>query len=478
MDSPLQAILEGLRTGRPSLEALAALGEADPEAAAGSLRDAAEHPHLAPARELWLEPLLTTARPGFAARTLAELAERTRQTRGEALRRDALPALVRVLGSSDFLARLLLRHPHWVEDLAGDPPLPPRAPVEPDWTAIRLAKYRGLLRVAARDLLGRPFEQGLAELSDLADRCLDAALSLATEGTAVPAPSLLALGKLGGRELNFSSDVDLIAIYGGGRDDLEHNSAVGRVVQALKTGLEAPSEDGFGYRVDLGLRPEGRTGALANSVEAALDYYETFGAEWERQALIRLRHVAGPAAPARDFAAGVAPFVYRQAIDPGAIQRVRERKRQIEDERRRVGRDLESDLKEGPGGIRDVEFLVQAHQLFHGAREPSLRTGNVLAALDGLLRLRLLPEAAVASLTDGYTWLRRAEHALQLVEERQTARVPRDRPGRLGLARRMGYADPVAARALDRFLDDWTRVRANVRGHFENLLPEERDGRG
>ncbi len=476
MDSPLQAFLEGLGSGRPSPEPLAALGEADPTALE-SLRGAAAHPDLAPDRDRWLEPLLTSARPGFGARTLAELADRHRHALGRGLPRRVLPALALLLGSSNFLARLLLRHSHWVEDLAGSPPPPPDlTPVEPDWTAIRLAKYRGLLRVAARDLLGRPFPDGLRELSGLAERCLVAALAAASRDSEVDAPSIMALGKLGGRELNFSSDVDLIAIYEQGEpDDLDHHAALVRIVRALKTGLEAPTEDGFGYRVDLDLRPEGRSGALVNSVDAALRYYETFGAEWERQALIRLRHVAGPDAPARAFALGVAPFVYRRAIDPGAIRRVRERKARIEDERRRGGRDLESDLKEGPGGIRDVEFLVQALQLFYGARESSLRTGNVLEALAGLLGAGLLPEPAVSGLTDDYTWLRRAEHALQLIEERQTARVPRDRAARLGLARRMGYSEPVATRALDRFLDDWTRVRSNVRGHFESLVLENRD---
>jgi glutamate-ammonia-ligase adenylyltransferase len=147
-------------------------------------------------------------------------------------------------------------------------------------------------------------------------------------------------------------------------------------------------------------------------------------------------------------------------------------KMRIEDERRRAGHDLEQDLKEGPGGIRDVEFLVQALQLFWGGRHPELRTGNVLEALAALRRARLLPEDVVAGLGDAYRWLRRAEHALQMVEERQTARFPRDARAQTALARRLRYRDPDGARARDRLLDDWTNERAFVRSQFDALVLE------
>jgi glutamate-ammonia-ligase adenylyltransferase len=245
---------------------------------------------------------------------------------------------------------------------------------------------------------------------------------------------------------------------------------VSRIVLELKRHLEAASEDGFGYRVDLDLRPEGRMGALANSVDAALRYYESFGAEWERQALLRLRPVAGPSATAGAFSRAITPFVFRRLIDSEAIGRVRAMKTRIEDERRRSGQDLECDLKDGPGGIRDVEFLVQALQLFWGGRRAELRTGNVLDALGALGRLGLLPREVVSQLAGAYLWLRRAEHALQLVEERQTARFPRDAAGQLALARRLGYPEHEGARARAALLDDWTNQRAVVRRHFEALV--------
>ena len=200
------------------------------------------------------------------------------------------------------------------------------------------------------------------------------ALALAALETEVAAPTVLALGKLGGRELNFSSDVDLLFVYETPPDDdadYARNRGVARLARAFSAGLEARGELGFGYRVDLDLRPEGPQGALANSVDAALGYYEPFGAEWERQMLIRLRHVAGSRAPGDALIRGIEPFVWRRSLSTDVIDAVREMKARIEPERREAGRDLDADLKEGPGGIRDVEFSVQALQLFFGGRDPS-----------------------------------------------------------------------------------------------------------
>ncbi len=463
--------MEGLRRGDLAPAALAAAGEPDPARAGPAFQAAAADPDLG-ALEHWVPELLRTARPGFGAQCLLDLARRERET-GTRLDLGRTPLLPRLLASSNFLARLLLRRPDWVGELAGAlPAAPPAAMPEGDWSAIRRVKYRGLLRIAARDLAGRPFAEGLAELSDLADRCLAAALGCAAGETGAPEPALLALGKLGGRELNFSSDVDVLFLSDPPDPEsaADHVRAMVRLIRRLKGQLELPTEEGFGYRVDLDLRPEGPTGIPVNSVDAALSYYESYGAEWERQMLIRLRPVAGPAPLAKAFARGVEPFVYRRLIDPGVMEAVRAMKARIESERRSAGRDLEADLKEGPGGIRDVEFLVQSFQLFYGGREPALRTGNVLAALDALGRRGLLPEAVVVSLRDSYTWLRRAEHALQLVEEQQTASFPRERAAQLGLARRLGYAAAEGEQARARLLDDWTSVRAATRGHFEALV--------
>jgi glutamate-ammonia-ligase adenylyltransferase len=475
MDALTDAFIAGLESGAPDPKLLAQVGDEDPPRAARDFLAAAAHAELAPCLRAWVPSLLRSARPSFGARCLFDLAKRCRE-HGTPLDLRRTPSVPVVLGASNFLARRLLRHPGWIADLAGELPAPPGAdPIEPDWSAIRAAKYRGLLHIAARDLLGRPFAGSLRELSDLADRCLVAGLACAEHELGMPAPTLFALGKLGGRELNFSSDVDLLFVYqpSGERDPLDENHDIAGLIRFFKSHLEAPSIDGFGYRVDLDLRPEGPTGVLANSVDAALGYYESFGAEWERQMLIRLRGVAGPKPSSEAFAAGITPFVYRRLIDPGVMASVRAMKERIENERRDAGRDLEADLKEGPGGIRDVEFLVQSLQLFFGGRHAELRSGNVLDSLAALRELELLPEPVTRSLSDAYLWLRRAEHAVQLPEEQQTAAFPRDPQLQLCLARRMGYADADGATARNRMLEDWTAVRNETRAHFDALVLRE-----
>lgn len=461
-----------LRSTTVDADAVEALGVEEPAALAEALSDVARDEPLRKSAELWGPGLLASAQPAFALRTLQQLVRQRREL-GSPVDLRSTPALAPLLGSSRVLARRLLAHPEWIDGLVGSPPdAPGSQAIAAEWEAIRRAKYRGLLRIAARDLLGRPFEASLRELSDLADRCLVAALACAAEECGCAPPALLALGKLGGRELNFSSDVDLLFVYDVREDEDPPTRAaeVTRLIRHLKSELEMPGDEGFAYRVDLDLRPEGRAGVLANPVDAALAYYESFGAEWERQMLIRLRKVTGPEAAADRFAEGVLPFVYRRLIGPDVMRGVHDMKTRIESERRDAGRDLEASLKEGPGGIRDVEFLVQAFQLLEGGRHPELRSGNVLDMLRALGELSLLPARSVESLCDAYLWLRRAEHSLQLAEEQQTDRVPRDPAAQTALARRMGYRADSGPQVRDAFLEDWTRVRSEVRGHFEALV--------
>jgi glutamate-ammonia-ligase adenylyltransferase len=480
--SEIDSVVASFGARGASAETLARFGEAEPERARAAFARALARPELAAAAPHWLADARRSPRPGFAAQCLVDLAEREAAA-GLRLDLARAPALARLLGSSTFLARALLARRDLVSELAPErgsaaPPPPAESVSSADPERIREAKYRGLLRIVARDLCGRPFRESLAELSRLADACLAAALAWASRETGVAPPALLALGKLGGRELNLSSDVDLLFVYDAPRDvhaDFERNRAVSELARALRAGLEGRGALGFAYRVDLDLRPEGATGALANSVDAALSYYESFGHEWERQALIRLRHVAGPVAPARALERGLEPFVWRRAISEDALRAVRAMKHRIERERRDAGRDLEADLKEGPGGIRDVEFVAQALQLFVGGREPRVRTGNVLDALEALAAARALPQETAAELADAYLWLRRAEHALQLDEERQTHAFPREARAQRALARRMGYLDDDAEVARARLLDDATAVRTSVRARFEELLPGDGD---
>jgi glutamate-ammonia-ligase adenylyltransferase len=461
--------IDSLRERSPSHEILHTVGEPEPKRAAEAFLRAMGCDALAATVELWSPALLYSARPGQGAEHLLRVTNARREAGGE-IDPQWVAVLALVLGSSDFLARQLTLHPERLDEL-GRLSEPPAAPA-PKWEAIREAKYRGLLKIAASDLLGHPFQASLRTLSDLADFSLLAALDCTARETGKPAPTLFALGKLGSRELNFSSDVDLIFLYDSpaGEDNLDQNQTAAYFIRHFKKEMELPTHDGFIYRVDLDLRPEGGTGALANSLDAALDYYETFGAEWERQMLIRLRAVGPPTQLTQAFHKGIEPFTYRRNIDPSVFHAVRDMKRRIEEERRAARRDLEVDLKEGPGGIRDIEFFVQAFQLFWGGRIPEVRNGNTLEGLALLSRHELLPDDTASALVDDYLWLRRAEHALQLVEERQTAKFPRDPISQLGLARRMGYSEASGEKARNHLLEDWSLTRTRVRSHFEALM--------
>jgi len=469
VDSACAAFVSSLRAGAPDREALARAGEPAPDRATRAFARALEDPGLAAGCEAWAPACLLGARPGFAVESLGELARLYAVRRGVSLPAPLHAPAARVLAASNFLARLLLREPEYADELASASTAMSPGGGFPE---LRQAKYRGLIRIVAGDLAGEPFEETLRELSELADRCLDAALEHAVQETGVGAAALLALGKLGGRELNLASDVDVLFLYESrdGAPDYERHRAVERLVRFFKARLEESGPEGFGYRVDLDLRPEGKTGLLSNSVAAALDYYERFGADWERQMLMRLRPVAGPSGVSEEFVRGIEPFVYRRSVGPEALRGVRAMKLRIEDERRAQRRDLEADLKEGPGGIRDVEFLVQALQLFYAGQTPSLRTGNVLEAIAAFEQAGILKAETARALSDAYRWLRRAEHAVQLAEERQTHSFPRDPAEQGRLARRMGYADADGARARARLLEDWTAVRTEVRAHFDELV--------
>ena len=434
MESLASRLIQVLRAGTVDDAAIEAGAAEDPAAFAEALTDASKDEDLCKTAEVWLPGLIESAQPAFGLRTLVRLVDERREL-GRPIDLNTTPALAPLLGSSRFLARRLLAHPEWIDALAGTPPDAPSGDaIAPTWEAIRRAKYRGLMRIAARDLMERSFEASLRELSDLADRCLVAALACAADECGTRPPALLALGKLGGRELNFSSDVDLLFVYEleDGEDPIERSAEVAHLIRHLKTQLEAPSTEGFGYRVDLDLRPEGRSGVLANPVDAALTYYESFGAEWERQMLIRLRKVAGSEPAAERFARSIAPFVYRRLIGPDVMREVHDMKGRIETERRVL---------------------------------PSASARG-----RGLGELGMLPPASVESLHDAYLWLRRAEHALQLAEEQQTDRVPRAPAAQTELARRMGYRSGSGHEVRNAFLEDWTRVRAEVRGHFDALV--------
>ena len=322
---------------------------------------------------------------------------------------------------------------------------------------LRRFRRRASYRLAARDLGAAPVEEVMDELTAIAEACLEVALR-AVEGEEI---AVIAMGKLGGGELNYSSDVDVLFVHRGTGGD-EQARAV-RAANGLVTLLSEPTVDGLALRVDPNLRPEGRAGPLSRSLDSMLEYYERHAETWERQALLKARPVAGDLELGRAFVQGVAPFVYPESLGSEAIGDVRATKARIEEHVRARGKEA-VELKRGWGGIRDVEFAVQLLQLVHGRRHPNLRSPGTLPTLAELAEEGFVAKADADALAGSYRFLRRLEHRLQMVRDLQTHELPTD-PRALGpLARSMGLTDAAA------LLDAHARHTQIVRGLHERLF--------
>jgi glutamate-ammonia-ligase adenylyltransferase len=362
-----------------------------------------------------------------------------------------------LLWQSPYLSAFLIRDPAALSRLARDPFLRREKPAEIMRREIAgqpLRRYRNqeYLRLGARELgWGMPEEVG-RELSHLADACLEEAVAVerarltAQHGEPLSDGRpcrfvVFGMGKLGGEELNFSSDIDLIYVYetdqGGCPSGLTLHEFFARLAERVTRAVGDVTEDGLCFRVDLRLRPEGSRGPVANSLAAGERYYEAWGRPWERQAWLKARPVAGDLDLGHEMLAALEPFIWPRSGSAKVIEAVHELMGKIRAELGSPG-----DVKVGPGGIREIEFFVQALQMVH-ARLPSLREPGTRRALDKLLFAGLVSEREHRALTDAYVFLRRVEHRLQLEEGRQTHALPQDREL---LARRLGFAD---ARAFD-----------------------------
>ncbi len=355
---------------------------------------------------------------------------------------------------------------------------------EPDesrfMAGLRRLRRRELVRIAWRDLRGdAPLGEVLSDLSELADAAIVTALAFATRslelryGTPRSAAGaaqeliVLGMGKLGGRELNFSSDVDLVFLFPesgetGGPRAIANEDYFTRLGQALIRLLDTRTPDGFVYRVDMRLRPLGEPGPLAISFGALEDYLQQHGRDWERYAWVKARAITGAERYRELYDDVVRPFVYRRYLDFGVYESLREMKAMIA--REVEFRELQDNIKLGPGGIREIEFIVQSQQLIRGGTEPRLQTPSLLTALPRLAGAKLLRADVVAELQSAYAFLRRVENRLQIVADEQTHALPVDRPGRERLAAAMGGAgwDDFAAR-----LGDCRRV---VTTHFNDVV--------
>jgi glutamate-ammonia-ligase adenylyltransferase len=421
--------------------------------------------------------------------------------------------LLSLFGTSDFLSKRFLRHPELIDMLLRedqvllekgldtlraemderlatiDPSLPTDDLLERKLGELRRYKNEEVLRIAIHDIAGTiDLASVSSQLTDLAEACVERCLALAEDearakDVAPPARlCVIGMGKLGGRELGYHSDLDLIFIYPGSGATAGHERYP-RLAQRFMSFLQMPLREGRLFQIDTRLRPSGNQGALVIGAEAFIRYHAgdaASGADggagpgivrsqlWERQALLRARHVAGdPALFAQIREKVLVPTVYGPREDHAAlaaeIRRMRER---MESE---LGKEASrgKNPKTGHGGLVDVEFAAQFLQLLHGHDHAAIRTGSTPIALRKLREAALLREPEFAALAEGYEFLRRVELRLRIVHDYAIDHLPESGPALRQLARRLGYAGPAPG---DRFLAEYARVTAAVRQAFEDVV--------
>lgn len=468
-------------------DALAALGFDDPVQACRILQGMAGHDVPDAAFEAFLTVVLRalagSADPDRAVANLGRWAEAVGSRASAYGLLASYPAaaemLVTIFAASQFFADLLMSNPEYLEILT-NPSIRDRGrDAEALWAdlsrrvgiaktahakrdALRRFKPPEILRIGVRDLLGfAEMPETARAISDFADTCIRMAVQISAEerGLAAPAFAVIAMGKLGGQELNYASDIDLIFVHG---DAMPAGEAV-KLGEAVRDSLAKATDAGFVFRVDLRLRPEGRFGPVSRSLESCRAYYESWAEPWERQALMKARFVAGDPLVGAAFEEMAEAFVYRARVEESFVESIRHNKRRMEQKIRWAG-EAEVNVKEGFGGIRDIEFTVQLMQLVAGGSQPKLRGGNTLDALDALAEAGLLTGEERGLLRESYIFLRVVEHRLQLRDELPVRDIPRDIGELRRFGRRLGYADDAA------FIADYQRHTARVHTLFERLF--------
>jgi glutamate-ammonia-ligase adenylyltransferase len=358
---------------------------------------------------------------------------------------------------------------------------------------LRRIRQRIMVLLGWRDLGGlAELEETMECVSALAEICIELAMQhhdrwlsrrygVPMDGNSGQQSEMLVLGlgKLGGSELNYSSDIDLVFTYNGAgstqiRDDSNQSSQTGkntvldnqeyftRLGRKIVAALDPITADGFVFRTDMRLRPNGDSGPLVLSFSAMEHYYQTHGRNWERYALIKARVVVGNSECGREFLGMLRPFIYRKYLDFGAFDSIREMKGMIQRELRQVG--SEQNIKLGWGGIREIEFLVQSHQLIRGGRDKRLQTCSLYCALDALVETGVMESAIKQELVTAYRFLRNVEHRLQMVADRQTQLLPEDNVGQMRLAVSMGFS------GWDEFLEQQNLHRNCIHDQFKMIL--------
>ncbi|MGH6968356.1 MAG: bifunctional [glutamine synthetase] adenylyltransferase/[glutamine synthetase]-adenylyl-L-tyrosine phosphorylase, partial [Stellaceae bacterium] len=409
--------------------------------------------------------------------------------------------LTTLFGNSPYLAHCCFREPAllarlWHRGVAAtfaelisrlNRDLAPDLPSDALVTELRRLKRAAALTIAIADIAGL---WSLEQVMDALSRFAEGALALATRHLLCAAidrgalarndgddPArasgfvVLAMGKLGAGELNYSSDIDLVVLFDPEKarvaGEVDAQTLFTRMAQDLVRLMSERTDEGYVFRTDLRLRPDPGSTPPALSLPAALVYYESAGQNWERAALIRARPVAGDLEAGRDFLAALTPFLWRKHLDFAAIQDIHSIKRQIHAQR--GGGTIAvagHNIKLGRGGIREIEFFAHTQQLIWGGRQPELRQRGTIAALQALTASGRISHQVANDLAEAYGFLRRIEHRLQMIDDAQTHTIPESADGVRHLALFLGYETAAA------FATDLTRRLATVEGHYANLFEE------
>jgi [glutamine synthetase] adenylyltransferase / [glutamine synthetase]-adenylyl-L-tyrosine phosphorylase len=414
-----------------------------------------------------------------------------------------LEILAKTFGGSPYMAEILIRDPHylyWVTDPQILYSVRKKREIERELARamktladerkrldyLRVLKRREMLQIGVRDLLRLcTVEETLTALSTLAEALISGAYWICASALrgeygiprrAFGGFTILGMGKLGGGELNFSSDVDLIYLYASDQEEVREESATisaseyfRRLCQKITVALSEFTGEGYVYRVDLRLRPEGKAGNIAYSLDGFERYYQSRGETWERLALLKAWPVAGERALGQRFLEMTHPFVFDRPFDLKALEAVRGIKRKI-DQRMTIRQERSRNVKLGAGGIREIELIVQALQVRHGGQTPQIRERNTMKALVALCDQSLISEEECETLTQAYVFLRDVENKLQMVNDAQTHSLPADGQELTACARRLGYSDNDLGAAAEQFLREYKRHTGQVNSIFEEIF--------
>jgi [glutamine synthetase] adenylyltransferase / [glutamine synthetase]-adenylyl-L-tyrosine phosphorylase len=459
----------------------------------------AEFSPIAPLRQQLQSFIESSADPERVSQYADEFASRY-PAEAAALRndRERLRWLTTIFAFSHFLSEELLRNPDWLfttDDLRGPLSREEFKRRLPAGFNLALFRRRELLRIVLRDVLRiGTLAEITEELSNLADAivacALETVIAQLQERYGIPQSeggpatfTVLALGKLGGRELNYSSDIDLLFLYSdngetSGPHRLTNREFFKKVSNQLTNLLSTYTAAGLCYRVDLRLRPEGSLGEVCLSLAGAKDYYANRRRDWELQMLIKGRAAAGDEALGQELLDFVEPSIYSTTLDFSTIETMSETRERIGEKlARKRPRTDQHDVKLARGGIRDIEFLVQCLQRLHGAREASLRHGGTLFAIRLLLENDLLSQTECSRLTQAYQFLRHLEHRLQFEDDRQTHLLPSSQPDLERIARRMPLmleSRNTAITASAQLLQDLNQHLENVQAIYERIVHAQR----